>query len=99
MLKTITEERQQTICVCDLCGKIMSGSDRKCWLCRRDICFRCYTLLFTAEPDDLVDFTIPVCLSCQKHDELKEKITAIMAGANKQLHECVNLWRSAVRDH
>lgn len=98
MRKTITTQTERHIHVCDLCEKQMDGGFwDTCWLCRKDVCFQCRTLMFCGKSDDIVEMPIKVCKSCQAgHEKLAERIQADLDGVNHRLREWLDLWKKAV---
>lgn len=98
MKKVVIKQVQQTIHVCDVCEETDLGpSPRHCWICARQACWKCLKFKFLVKPGDLVDFGISVCEDCLKHEELVDRIQAILDGANAGLREWVDLWRKAVK--
>lgn len=66
MTKTITTEREVTIC--DLCGEPMDPCSKPCVGCGRDACPMCAVLLdgdpMTCEPNYVDGHAFPVCKQC-----------------------------------
>jgi hypothetical protein len=94
--KTIKTEREQIIICCDLCARQADNAD-KCWLCRKEVCRECCKLFFytASGSNNLIDLPMKLCLECQKHEQMIDKIQAILDGANKQLVEWVGRWKAA----
>lgn len=96
MQKEVTKTSTATVILCDLCEKNCSnGWSDHCWLCRREVCYQCRKLLFTANANDLVEFAIHVCTKCQEHVQLIVDIQAVLDGANKDLRVLVSEWKAA----
>jgi len=95
MRKEIKQETTRYVSICDLCAKQVDSADH-CWLCRREVCYACRTLMFCAKSEDWIELPIKVCIECQKHEAMIDKVQAILDGANHQLREFVGLWKKAV---
>lgn len=97
MKKTVRVEREQTVFICDLCGKQTenNGCCDTCFCCHREVCYGCRDLLFYVNPGECIDFPKKVCKRCQgiMGGQLRDKVQSVLDGANKQLAEWVGMWK------
>lgn len=88
MRREITTASVKIVHICDLCA-VQADVDH-CWLCRKEVCYKCRTLMFCGKHDDWVDLPMKVCRGCKEgHDRLIEKLQAILDGANNELRHVV----------
>jgi hypothetical protein len=96
MRRQVTTASVRHVIICDLCAKDCTGFSDTCWLCRRDVCFQCHTLMFCGKHDDVLDMPMKVCARClEGHSETVAEIQSALDVANKRIRQTLDGWREA----
>lgn len=100
MLKKIKKTVEKEERCCDFCEQPLGGCylSNGCYICHRDVCYKCAKQHFAGRHGDYVEMAIHVCVTCQKHPEIIGTVQAILDLANKELREQMKSWRKEVME-
>ena len=96
MRKTVQQTTDRIVHLCDLCEKVDSFDT--CWLCRKDVCYKCRELLFCGKSEDWVDMPIKVCTTCiHGNSEIIAEFHSALNDVNRRLRVAVEAWKQAIK--
>ena len=96
--KIVRREVADSITTCDLCGEEIGFSPTRCYVCRRECCFKCQQLFFhkTRTPQYL-EMPIHVCRKCRDYKGFVDGIQDALERANAVIADHMANWLKAVK--